>query len=136
MQVTSHAPGRGKHAHPKAARPLPVDELSLETASRLFRALGEPSRLRLLTLLAQGPLCVSELAVIKDESISTISQRLRVLRAERLVSRTRQGKHIHYALADQHVADLVSSALAHTSEAHHRAAAPVNTNQEKPHDRS
>ncbi|MGQ9918599.1 MAG: ArsR/SmtB family transcription factor [Bryobacteraceae bacterium] len=92
--------------------------------------------MRLLTLLAQGPLCVSELAVIEDESISTISQRLRVLRAERLVSRIRQGKHIHYALADQHVVDLVLSALAHAREAPPRAAAPVNTNQEEPHDRS
>jgi hypothetical protein len=52
------------------------------------------------------------------------------------VSRARQGKHIHYALADQHVVDFVLSALAHASEAHIRAAAPANTNQEEPHDRS
>jgi len=124
MQLNSDPPGRGKHAHRNAARPLPVGEQSLEHAARLFRALGEPSRLRLLALLAQGPLCVSEVAVIENESISTISQRLRVLRAERLVTRARQGKHILYALADQHVADLVSSALAHASEAQIRAAAP------------
>ncbi len=136
MQVKSSPPGRGKHAHRNAARPLPVDEASLESASGLFRAIGEPARLRLLALLAEGPLCVSELAVIEKESISTISQRLRVLRAERLVSRARQGKHIHYALADQHVFDLVLSALAHASEAHTRAAAPLRITQEKPHERS
>ena len=83
----------------------------------LFRAMGDPARLRLLGLLAQGPACVSELAAIEGETVSTISQRLRVLRNERLVTRRREGKHINYTLADQHVLDLVFSAMAHASEA-------------------
>lgn len=82
----------------------------------LFRAMGESPRLRLLALLAQGPACVSELASIENETVSTISQRLRVLRSERLVTRRRDGKHINYTLADQHVLDLVFSAMAHASE--------------------
>ncbi|MBE0656305.1 MAG: helix-turn-helix transcriptional regulator [Bryobacteraceae bacterium] len=82
----------------------------------LFRAMGETPRLRLLALLAQGPACVSELAEIEGETVSTISQRLRVLRSERLVTRRRDGKHINYTLADQHVLDLVFSAMAHASE--------------------
>lgn len=82
----------------------------------LFRAMGETPRLRLLALLAQGAACVSELAEIEGETVSTISQRLRVLRSERLVARRRDGKHINYTLADQHVLDLVFSAMAHASE--------------------
>jgi DNA-binding transcriptional ArsR family regulator len=49
--------------------------------------------------------------------MSTISQRLRVLRAENVVSRRRQGKHILYGLVDRHVRNLVLNALAHADEA-------------------
>lgn len=70
----------------------------------------------MLAQLAQGDMCVTELAESEGESISTISQRLRVLRSENLVVRRRQGKHINYALADQHVMDLVYNALAHAAE--------------------
>jgi ArsR family transcriptional regulator, lead/cadmium/zinc/bismuth-responsive transcriptional repressor len=93
-----------------------VDDAALDRASRLFRAIGEPSRLRLLSRLAQGEMCVTELAASEGESLSTISQRLRVLRSESLIVRRRRGKHINYALADQHVMDLVFNALAHATE--------------------
>ena len=53
---------------------------------------------------------------MEGEDISTISQRLRVLRNEGLVSRRRQGKHIVYGLADQHVVELIANALAHAAE--------------------
>lgn len=96
-------------------KPL-VDDAALERASRLFRAIGEPARLRLLSRLAQGETCVTELAAAEQESLSTISQRLRVLRSENLIVRRRRGKHINYALADQHVMDLVFNALAHATE--------------------
>jgi ArsR family transcriptional regulator len=109
-------PGCDTTDHAAARRGLPVRDEALERASMLFRAMGDTARLRLLALLAQGPACVSELAAIERETVSTISQRLRVLRSERLVARRRDGKHINYTLADQHVLDLVFSAMAHASE--------------------
>jgi DNA-binding transcriptional ArsR family regulator len=48
--------------------------------------------------------------------MSTISQRLRILRAENIVVRRRQGKHILYGLVDTHVKDLILNALAHSEE--------------------
>lgn len=102
--------------HAAAVREPLTDLASLEKASRLFRAIGDPSRLRILARLAQGEMCVTELAVCEQESLPTISQRLRVLRGENLISRRRRGKHINYALADQHVMDLVFNALAHATE--------------------
>jgi ArsR family transcriptional regulator, lead/cadmium/zinc/bismuth-responsive transcriptional repressor len=104
-----------------------VSPEALETAARLFRAVGDAPRLRLLALLGQGEVCVTELAQAEGEKISTISQRLRVLRSEHLVVRKRRGKHINYGLADQHVIDLVFSALAHASEVSANQA-PVNLN--------
>lgn len=108
--------------HRGAARHLPVNPEAMDRAAAIFRALSEVPRLRILALLSQGPSCVSELAAAEGEDLSTISQRLRVLRAERLVKRQREGKHINYSLADQHILDLVFNALAHASEA--PAAAP------------
>lgn len=102
-------------AHRRLSLP-PVDEASLECAARIFRAMGDTPRLRTLAMLAQGEACVSEIAAATNEEISTISQRLRVLRAENLLIRRRQGKHILYSLADQHVSGLIFNALAHSTE--------------------
>ena len=89
---------------------------ALDKAARLFRAVSDPARLRILARLSQGELCVTELAATEKESLSTISQRLRILRAENLVVRHRRGKHINYAVTDRHVIDLVLNALAHAAE--------------------
>lgn len=89
---------------------------ALERAAGIFRAIGDTPRLRLLALLAQGGACVTELAEAEKENISTISQRLKILHHENLVRRTRNGKHIHYALADQHVVELLFNAMAHVTE--------------------
>ena len=105
------------HSDRRDRRNPRVDEAALGRAAELFAALGDPPRLRLLALLAQGPACVSDLAEDEQEGMSTISQRLKVLRSASLVRRQRQGKHVIYALADQHVVDLVFNALAHASEA-------------------
>jgi len=101
---------------PRTKRRTTVRPEALEVAARLFRAIGDTPRLRLLALLGQGEACVTELAQAEGENISTISQRLRVLRSEHLVVRKRRGKHINYGLADQHVMDLIFNALAHASE--------------------
>jgi DNA-binding transcriptional ArsR family regulator len=84
---------------------------SLEQAARLFKAISEVPRLRLVTLLSKGEASVSELAAAEGEAISTISQRLRILRNENVVLRRRRGKEIRYMLADRWILDLVSSAV-------------------------
>lgn len=109
------APACEPHEHSGHALPV-LRPQALERAAGIFSALGDVSRLRLLALVSQGPTCVTELAAAENENISTISQRLKVLHAENLVSRKRHGKHIHYALADQHVVDLLFNAMAHATE--------------------
>ena len=103
------------NGHP-ALSPLLVSETALDQAARLFRALGDTARLRLAARLAQSDGCVGEIAAVEGEAMSTISQRLRVLRSENIVSVTREGKHRTYTLADRHVSELVKEALAHSSE--------------------
>jgi DNA-binding transcriptional ArsR family regulator len=106
----------GEAGHEAGRAMAPVADPAIERASRIFRALGDPARLRLLEFLTRGEACVTEVAEAAGDEISTVSQRLRVLRGEGLVSRRRQGKHIVYGLADQHVVDLIFNALEHATE--------------------
>ncbi len=100
------------------ARPLELAPAAVvERAAALLKAVGAPGRLRLLERLARGgEHCVSELADATGDALSTISQRLRLLRAEHLVTRRRDGKHIFYALSDAHVKELIFAALEHAAE--------------------
>lgn len=107
----------GPQDHRSGAKRTPsVNQVALEKAAGLMKALGDVPRMRLVALLAQGEACVSELAAAESENLSTVSQRLKVLRTEGLVVRRREGKHINYALTDQHIVDLIFNALAHASE--------------------
>lgn len=90
-----------------------IDPEVLERAAAIFRAAGDPGRLHILHCLLQVEHCVSDLSAELGEAMSTISQRLKVLRSERLVTRRREGKHIYYSLVDGHVAELVRSAIEH-----------------------
>ena len=111
------------HDHPHRS-PLDPDlsDEAFERAAAIFRAAGDVARLRILARLAAGEWCVSELAEAADAGLSTVSQQLRLLRAEKLVARRRVGKHIFYRLADDHVLDLVRSALTHAAEPRPRKA--------------
>ena len=90
------------------------DEAALAAAAAMFRALADPERLRLLVRLALGEACVTDLA--GEGKLTTVSARLQMLHAVRLVSRRRDARHIYYALVDQQVLDLVESAMEHAGE--------------------
>ncbi|MBX3273304.1 MAG: helix-turn-helix transcriptional regulator [Sandaracinaceae bacterium] len=104
--------------HDHAPRAVALsDDATLERAAAILGAMGDPARLRLLERLAKGgEHCVSELAEAAGAGMSTVSQRLRVLHERHLVIRRREGKHVHYELADDHVAELVLAALDHAAE--------------------
>lgn len=81
--------------------------------SRLFaefaavgKVLGNPRRLELLDLLAQGPRSVDELASAAEVGVSTCSAHLQTLREAGLVETRRQGKRVYYSLAGDDVAGL------------------------------
>ena len=90
----------------------------IEKAASLLRAAGEPERLRLLERLGQSEACVGELADEFKCGTPTISQRLKILHQEGLISRRRDGKHIFYQLDDDHVQQLLDNVLAHVSHRH------------------
>lgn len=106
----------GPEEHARRALRSNVTDDQLERAASIFRAAGDVSRLKLLHRLSDGEWCVTELAEAAGVGLSTVSQQLRLLRAERIVARRRAGKHIFYSLADAHVSDLIHSAIEHAAE--------------------
>lgn len=84
--------------------------------AEFFSVLGDPSRLLLLSALANQELCVCDLAAIAKMSESAVSHQLRILRAMRLVSYRKEGRNVYYGLADSHVANLYSEVAEHLDE--------------------
>jgi len=78
-----------------------------------FEALADPTRVRLVSALAEMELSVGELAELLGMSVSAISHQLRLLRRLRLVKRRREGKRIYYALDDEHIANIYRCGLDH-----------------------
>ncbi len=92
-----------------------IPEGLLEEASRRFALLGDPTRLRLLsTLHAEGELTTGGLAEVTGIAMTNVSQHLARLTAAGLVSRRREGIHVHYRIADEtldQLCELVCSSL-------------------------
>jgi len=66
--------------------------------TRYFRAFGEPSRLRILRLLASKPLTVNDIVDRMKLSQSTVSRHLRVLRDAGILTDRRDGQCVYYSL--------------------------------------
>ncbi|MGD9284051.1 MAG: metalloregulator ArsR/SmtB family transcription factor [Desulfobacterales bacterium] len=79
---------------------------NIEQLVEIFKALSDPTRLRLVKLLNEcqpgvckgGPLCVNALAHQLGVSQSAVSQHLRILRQAGLVSGARRGSFMHYSV--------------------------------------
>ena len=94
---------------------MPVRDVA--ALAETFRALGDPTRVRILDALGAAELCVCDLATLLGHSESAVSHQLRVLRGMRLVRARREGRMVFYALDDQHVVSLFRQALDHVGEA-------------------
>ncbi len=81
-----------------------------------FKALGDPSRLKILWAVEYEEMCVCDLAALLRISESAVSHQLRLLRTLRLVKNRREGTILYYRLADEHVSQLVRIAMEHISE--------------------
>ena len=72
--------------------------LYLEEKSRVFKALGHPTRLFIVESLAEKEMCVCELTDIVGSDISTISKHLSVLKNANIISDDKRGKKVYYSL--------------------------------------
>ncbi len=86
--------------------PVPLYQAKAE----FFRMLGHPVRIRVLELLQDGPKAVRELLAEIDVEASNLSAQLAVLRRSGIVTATREGSTVVYALAGGDVAELLRAA--------------------------
>jgi DNA-binding transcriptional ArsR family regulator len=101
-----------------APAPLACTPRQLEAAAAMCRAMSDPARMRLLVLLSERERCVSEIVAHDESRLTSISARLQMLHAAKLVARRREAKHVFYSLADEHVHLLLRNVLGHAAEKH------------------
>ena len=85
----------------------------METMAESFRALGDPTRLRIAALLFNGERTVGDLAGHLAVSQSAVSHQLRLLRNLDIVRHRKEGREVFYALADDHIRNIYSRTLEH-----------------------
>jgi ArsR family transcriptional regulator len=102
-------------ALPLASPPV-LDADTAHALADIFRLLGDPTRVRIIHALAEGELCVCDIAERAAISESAVSHQLRLMRAQRLVRGRRAGRCVYYTLDDQHVLSLFQQALRHVTE--------------------
>lgn len=83
-----------------------LNEAEAIRLAQLFKALADPTRVRIIAALIHTELCVDDLANLLDMSQSAISHQLRVLRHMQLVQYRKEGKHSFYRLDDDHVQEM------------------------------
>ena len=90
--------------------------VDIQQLAELFKVLGDPTRLRIVRLLLNSEMCVSDIAeTMGGMGQSAISHQLRVLRQARLVTFRKEGKTAWYSLNDEHVAVLLQQGIEHVS---------------------
>jgi ArsR family transcriptional regulator len=106
---------------PRKEKPFPLDQL--------FRALVDPTRLRLLNLIADKEICVCYFVEILGMSQPKISRHLAYLRRAGIVATRRQGRWMHYRLLAP--SDAVASAILKETLAHLRRVPEMQGDLEK-----
>jgi DNA-binding transcriptional ArsR family regulator len=97
--------------HAVMARMLDSDTAS--NVAELFKALSDPTRIRIISILAHAEMCVGDLCIALEMSQPAVSYQLRILRTLRIVRARKDGKHVFYTLDDNHVYQLYHQGVDH-----------------------
>lgn len=84
--------------------------------SRLFKALADDTRLKIVYALSREELCVCDVACILGANVATASHHLRLLRNMGLARQRKEGKFVYYSLGDKNLGELIESALKYLEE--------------------
>lgn len=97
----------------KAADHVFLSPSTVDTVAQIFKALADPTRIRLLYLLSQEECSVNHIAEVLELSQSAVSHQLGFLRNIRLVKHRRDGNMLFYSCDDEHVISLLTQAIDH-----------------------
>jgi len=94
-------------------QPEMVSDERAQNLAELFKALGDPTRVKIISLLIGRELCVHDLTVYLQMGQSAVSHQLRYLRNMRIVKRRKEGKTVFYSLDDDHIEQIFKQTLKH-----------------------
>jgi len=92
------------------------DDALFARLAEFYKALGDPTRAKILYALSAYELCVCDIAEIIGMSDSVVSHQLRILRNMRLVKFRKEGRSAFYSLDDRHIEVLLMQGMEHAKE--------------------
>ena len=92
------------------------DESEFTELSEFFKIFGNPTRLKIISLLSIEDLCVCDICEALDLNQTTVSNQLRILRANNIVKYQKEGKMARYSLTDLHIEMIYKVGLEHILE--------------------
>ncbi len=98
------------------ARKMIGDDALFARLAEFYKALGDPTRAKILYALSVSELCVCDIAEIIGMSDSVVSHQLRILRNMRLVKHRKEGRSAFYSLDDRHIEVLLMQGMEHAKE--------------------
>ena len=98
------------------ARSKVPDEDTMTALSDFFKNFGDSTRIKIVSALMAGELCVADIAEVLEISASAISHQLRMLRQAIIVRSRRVGKQLYYSIEDNHVGILYTVGMEHIQE--------------------
>jgi ArsR family transcriptional regulator len=100
----------------EVARQEMPDTETLYDLADFFKIFGDSTRMSILFAIDKRPMCVCDIADLLGMTRSAVSHQIKTLRRASLVTYRKQGKNVIYRLADDHVRDIIETALLHIKE--------------------
>ena len=88
---------------------------TIDSLSKLFKVLGDPTRIKILWALNVHDLCVLDICEVLGMTKSAVSHQLGTLKEAKLVKARREGKEVYYSLDDEHVKEIFETGIVHVS---------------------
>ncbi|SJZ83592.1 ArsR/SmtB family transcription factor [Selenihalanaerobacter shriftii] len=93
-----------------------LSEDIIQQLAATFKVLGDPTRIKIINILANKELCVCDISELLGMTQSAISHQLRKLRDSNLVKYRKEGRVVYYSLDDHHILQLFNQGLEHVME--------------------
>jgi len=94
--------------------PIGYDEEEVYSVVAMFKALSDPSRLQIISVLSQErSICVSDIAQLLNMSISRVSHHLGILEKLGFTRHKQNGKQVYYTIDDDCIVDILARAHEH-----------------------
>ena len=93
-----------------------LEEDTIIDIAELFKVFADSTRVKIINVLLENKLCVSDIATLVGGTQSAISHQLRILKSAKLVKYTKIGKTVYYKLSDDHVKKLFNIGKEHINE--------------------